>query len=31
MDRLKQIETFVAVAARGSLTAAAQVVGVAPQ
>jgi DNA-binding transcriptional LysR family regulator len=30
MDRLKQIETFVAVAARGSLTAAAQVVGVAP-
>jgi DNA-binding transcriptional LysR family regulator len=30
MDRLKQIETFVAVAARGSLTAAAQVEGVAP-
>ena len=30
MDRLKQIETFVAVAARGSLTAAAQLEGVAP-
>ena len=30
MDRLKQIETFVAVAARGSLTAAAQAEGVAP-
>ncbi|WP_298014640.1 LysR family transcriptional regulator [uncultured Aquabacterium sp.] len=30
MDRLKQIETFVAVATRGSLTAAAQAEGVAP-
>jgi DNA-binding transcriptional LysR family regulator len=30
MDRLKQIESFVAVAARGSLTAAAQAEGVAP-
>ncbi|MEK8030959.1 LysR family transcriptional regulator [Ideonella sp. DXS29W] len=30
MDRLKQIETFVAVAARGSLTAAAHAEGVAP-
>jgi len=30
MDRLKQIETFAAVAARGSLTAAAQAEGVAP-
>ena len=30
MDRLKQIETFVAVTARGSLTAAAQAEGVAP-
>ena len=30
MDRLKQIETFVAVAARGSLTAAAKAEGVAP-
>lgn len=30
MDRLKQIESFVSVAARGSLTAAAQVEGVAP-
>lgn len=30
MDRLKQIETFVAVASRGSLTAAAQAEGVAP-
>ena len=30
MDRLKQIETLVAVAARGSLTAAAQAEGVAP-
>ena len=30
MDRLKQIETFIAVAARGSLTAAAQAEGVAP-
>jgi DNA-binding transcriptional LysR family regulator len=30
MDRLKQIETFVAVAAHGSLTAAAQIEGVAP-
>jgi len=30
MDRLKQIETFVAVVARGSLTAAAQAEGVAP-
>lgn len=30
MDRLKQIETFVAVAARGSLTAAANAEGVAP-
>jgi DNA-binding transcriptional LysR family regulator len=30
VDRLKQIETFVAVAARGSLTAAAQAEGVAP-
>lgn len=30
MDRLKQIETFVAVANRGSLTAAAQAEGVAP-
>jgi DNA-binding transcriptional LysR family regulator len=30
MDRLKQIETFVAVAAKGSLTAAAQAEGVAP-
>lgn len=30
MDRLKQIETFVAVAIRGSLTAAAQAEGVAP-
>jgi DNA-binding transcriptional LysR family regulator len=30
MDRLKQLETFVAVAARGSLTAAAQAEGVAP-
>ena len=30
MDRLKQMETFVAVAARGSLTAAAQLEGVAP-
>lgn len=30
MDRLKQIETFVAVAQRGSLTAAAQAEGVAP-
>jgi len=28
MDRLKQIETFVAVATRGSLTAAAQAEGV---
>ncbi len=30
MDRLKQIETFVAVATKGSLTAAAQAEGVAP-
>ena len=30
MDRLKQIETFVAVAGRGSLTAAANAEGVAP-
>jgi DNA-binding transcriptional LysR family regulator len=30
MDKLKQIESFVAVAARGSLTAAAQLEGVAP-
>ncbi len=30
MDRLKQIETFVAVATRGSLTSAAQFEGVAP-
>ncbi len=30
MDRLKQIESFVAVAARGSLTAAARAEGVAP-
>ncbi|MEY4764633.1 MAG: hypothetical protein RI907_1306 [Pseudomonadota bacterium] len=30
MDRLKQIETFVAVATRGSLTAAAQAEGIAP-
>jgi DNA-binding transcriptional LysR family regulator len=30
MDRFKQIETFVAVAARGSLSAAAQIEGVAP-
>src|SRR5690349_8366897 len=30
MDRFKQIETFVAVATRGSLTAAASVEGVAP-
>ena len=30
MDRLKQMETFVAVAARGSLTAAALAEGVAP-
>jgi DNA-binding transcriptional LysR family regulator len=30
MDRLKQIETFVAVASKGSLTAAAQAEGVAP-
>ena len=30
MDKLKQLETFVAVATRGSLTAAAQVEGVAP-
>lgn len=30
MDRLKQLETFVAVAARGSLTAAARAEGVAP-
>lgn len=30
MDKLKQIESFVSVAARGSLTAAAQVEGVAP-
>jgi DNA-binding transcriptional LysR family regulator len=30
MDRLKQLETFVAVATRGSLTAAAQAEGVAP-
>jgi hypothetical protein len=30
MDRLKQIESFVAVAAKGSLTAAAQAEGVAP-
>ena len=30
MDRLKQIESFVAVVARGSLTAAAQAEGVAP-
>ena len=30
MDRLKQIETFVAVATKGSLTAAAQGEGVAP-
>ena len=30
MDRLKQIESFVSVAARGSLTAAAHAEGVAP-
>ena len=30
MDRLKQIETFAAVATKGSLTAAAQAEGVAP-
>ena len=30
MDRLKQIESFVSVAAKGSLTAAAQAEGVAP-
>ena len=30
MDRLKQIETFVAVVAKGSLTGAAQAEGVAP-
>src|SRR5436190_14130069 len=30
MDRLKQIESFVAVAGRGSLTAAAQIEGIAP-
>ena len=30
MDRFKQIETFVAVVAKGSLSAAAQVEGVAP-
>ncbi|MFM8637047.1 MAG: LysR family transcriptional regulator, partial [Betaproteobacteria bacterium] len=30
MDRLKQVESFVAVVARGSLTAAAQAEGVAP-
>ncbi|HWS75228.1 MAG TPA: LysR family transcriptional regulator, partial [Quisquiliibacterium sp.] len=30
MDRFKQIETFVAVAMRGSLSAAAQAEGVAP-
>ena len=30
MDKLKQMETFVAVAQRGSLTAAAQAEGVAP-
>ena len=30
MDRFKQIETFVAVAAKGSLSAAAQAEGVAP-
>ncbi len=30
MDKFKQLETFVAVATRGSLTAAAQAEGVAP-
>ena len=30
MDRLKQLESFVAIAARGSLTAAAKAEGVAP-
>ena len=30
MDRLKQIETFIAVSTKGSLTAAAQAEGVAP-